>query len=192
MRFANKRKVLTSIRESFYSAHVHCMCLRTSKHVLPLQSSRYKLLVPAETRVIFPGNVENQRVSAICPGGDYTFMRNTVPINDSQPNVPSAMYSATADRQKVEAAYHDAICTVEVMNAKTYRDQFTYSCDADPTEVKRGASPACSAPLICFPVPSLYAVRLRTWLTAFCCSFCAWALSVLQRPRGVLQIPCRA
>jgi hypothetical protein len=129
--------------------------MRMSEDVLPLQSSDCKLLVPAETRLIFPGNVDNQKESAICPGGDYTFMRNTLPISDSQPNVPSAMYSATADRQKVEAAYHDAVCTVSMMNW-TYKHEFTYSSDIISTEVKRGVGLTLAGPVFCMYASGLY------------------------------------
>jgi hypothetical protein len=101
----------------------------------------------AETRLIFPYNVERQRVSVICPGGDYTFMRNTVPITDSQPNVPSAMFPATADHQKAVASYSETICSVAETTKFGYRQHFAYwGSDIDKTE-KRGVGPSFQLPL---------------------------------------------
>ncbi len=116
----------------------------------------------------------------IIPGGDYTFMRNAVPITDSQPNVPSAMFLATDDEQKAKAAYIDAIRTVEEMTNMNYRKQFRH-CEAksDETE-KRGAlarlTYACVKALECSS-PDI--------LTGLWCSLWNWTSSLFYRPQGI-------
>jgi hypothetical protein len=52
-------------------------------------------------------------------------MRNALRIMDSRPNVPSAMFLASADELEASRECRDAICTVSLMN-NTYRWQFAY------------------------------------------------------------------
>jgi hypothetical protein len=121
------------------------MCMPVPENVWLVQIPYRGSLRPrAETRLIFPYNVEKQRVIAISHGGDYTFMRNTVPITDSQPNVPSAMFLATADQERAVAAYTDAVSTVVQSTNMTYRRQFVYRGWESDTTQKRGMGPCHS------------------------------------------------
>jgi hypothetical protein len=80
------------------------------------------------TRSVFPGNVENQRVSVICTGGDPTFRRIVEPITDKQPNIPSATFLLRGGGLTPEAEFSiDSVYSVREMNQTSYRDEFNYT-----------------------------------------------------------------
>ncbi len=93
--------------------------------VFPLQLN-YSGKSEALSRDVSPYDVPNQKVSVICEGGDYTFIRNTLPITAECPKIPSATFLAREDRIRAKEEYTRAIHTVQTRNRDTYKDQFTY------------------------------------------------------------------
>jgi hypothetical protein len=152
---------------------------------LPFQME-FRGRIPPRTRLVFPSHVKNQRVSAICPEGDYSFMRNALRITDARPNVPSAMFPATADWDKAEEEYRNAITTVTAKKAK-WRWQFM----PPPGKTTGGTGQTRGARLLLWHLSG----SLKDSHCCFAdnvmgvsCSLWAWAPAVFHRARGVFQI----